>query len=563
MLTYMEIHLYFTLPVVGLLLWILKPFHSSQDTFKYKFLLTIAFVTASVWDNYIVYHKAWSYCPTCVVIVIGFVPLEEYMFFIIMTVMTVSFANLMMRWHLASIFIKPNTPWIQSFFIRFVPILGLLTIAYKAWRLTVPGKPLFYGSCILWYACPVLALLWYGSGEYILRRSFSVLISIAIPTLYLCWVDILAIREGVWHISVRTSTSYFVVPHLPLEEFLFFTLINTVLVFATCTLDRVFIILQLYRRKVTMMNLVWAFALPDQVLDHQLFHDLDQTQSILKRASQSFYAASAAFPAPIRQDLIVLYGFCRATDDLCDDEQVPIERRLHQLEVTRRFVQQVFSQKPTWLYIAALPASCQPAFRAFATHLAGILKEETVLELLDGYQWDLGRQVIRDEADLQYYSTCVASSVGEMCTRVILHHEHAKQSGWLLDHARQMGLVLQYVNMARDIVTDSTQLGRCYLPQDWLTSDEIDQIAQGQARRLGEDRLKDLSMRLLSKADQLMKQAQRGLDGLPASSQGGVRAACNVYASIGTVLRQSKIYPTRAHLSSRQRVITVFKSIYL
>ncbi|KAG1249488.1 hypothetical protein G6F68_013302 [Rhizopus microsporus] len=227
---------------------------------------------------------------------------------------------------------------------------------------------------------------------------------------------------------------------------------------------------------------------------------------------------------------------------------VPIERRLHQLEVTRRFVQQVFSQKPTWLYIAALPASCQPAFRAFATHLAGILKEETVLELLEGYQWDLGRQVIRDEADLQYYSTCVASSVGEMCTRVILHHEHAKQSGWLLDHARQMGLVLQYVNMARDIVTDSTQLGRCYLPQDWLTSDEIDQIAQGQARRL---------------ADQLMKQAQRGLDGLPASSQGGVRAACNVYASIGTVLRQSKIYPTRAHLSSRQRVITVFKSIYL
>lgn len=133
MLTYMEIHLYFTLPVVGLLLWILKPFHSSQDTFKYKFLLTIAFVTASVWDNYIVYHKAWSYCPTCVVIVIGFVPLEEYMFFIIMTVMTVAFANLMMRWHLASIFIKPNTPWIQSFFIRFVPILGLLTIAYKAW----------------------------------------------------------------------------------------------------------------------------------------------------------------------------------------------------------------------------------------------------------------------------------------------------------------------------------------------------------------------------------------------------------------------------------------------
>ncbi|RCI01337.1 hypothetical protein CU098_012172, partial [Rhizopus stolonifer] len=123
MLTYMEVHLYFTLPVLGLLFYLLKPFHSKQDTFKYQFLLGMAVLTASIWDNYIVYHKAWSYCPTCVVAVIGYVPLEEYMFFVIMTLMTVAFTNLIMRWHLPSVFIKSRTPWIQTVFVRFVPIL--------------------------------------------------------------------------------------------------------------------------------------------------------------------------------------------------------------------------------------------------------------------------------------------------------------------------------------------------------------------------------------------------------------------------------------------------------
>jgi 15-cis-phytoene synthase/lycopene beta-cyclase len=133
MLTYMEVHLYFTLPLLGVLYWILKPFHSKQDNLKYRFLTLVAFFTASIWDNYIVYHRAWSYCPQCVTAVIGYVPLEEYMFFIIMTLLTVAFTNLVMRWHLATFYIKPETSTIQSFCVRFIPISGLMTIAYKAW----------------------------------------------------------------------------------------------------------------------------------------------------------------------------------------------------------------------------------------------------------------------------------------------------------------------------------------------------------------------------------------------------------------------------------------------
>ncbi|KAI9475521.1 MAG: Lycopene beta-cyclase [Benjaminiella poitrasii] len=577
MLTYMEVHLYYTIPVLGLLYWLLRPFHTSNDTLKYKFLVAIAFSTASLWDNYIVYHRAWSYCSTCVTAVIGYVPLEEYMFFIIMTLMTVAFTNFIMRWHLPSFYIKSNTSIFQTLIVRFVPITALLTITYKAWNLAIPDKPLFYGSCILWYACPVLAWLWYTAGEYMLRRPIAVLLSILVPTVYLCWVDTVAIHAGTWDISMRTSTGKFVRAHLPIEEFGFFLLINTVLVFATCALDRAFAILHLFNshpqqpHKNTMMqDLMWAACVPDQFLDKDAVQDLGVSWDILRVASKSFYTASAVFPSDIRQDLGVLYGFCRATDDLCDNERVPLAERATQLDLSYQFVRELFGQKLSspeavqWETYESLPTDCLAAFRSF-TRLRRVLQVEAVRELLDGYRWDLERRAVQTEDDLKRYSACVASSVGEMCTRIILAHGSTLERSevdWTIERAREMGLVLQYTNIARDIVTDSQELGRCYLPSVWLETSELEMIAQGRATELNKRRLMALSLRLVRKADALMEVARHGIDKLPAHSQGGVRAACNVYAAIGGVLKAHSQYPTRAHVGKLERASIALLSVY-
>ncbi|KAL9541990.1 hypothetical protein MBANPS3_008838 [Mucor bainieri] len=595
LLTYMEVHLYYTLPVLGVLFWLSKPYYTSTDSLKFKFLSLMAFGTASVWDNYIVYHKAWSYCPTCVTAVIGYVPLEEYMFFLIMTLLTVAFTNLVMRWHLHSFFIKPETSVMQSVLVRLVPITALLITAYKAWHLAVPGNPLFYGSCILWYACPVLALLWFGAGEYMMRRPLAVLLSIAVPTLFLCWVDVVAIGAGTWHISLATSTGKFVVPHLPVEEFMFFALINTVLVFGTCAIDRTMAILHLFKSNDSSSNqrpyqhtyqrpdqmsflrqilqMTWAFCLPDQVLHTETFQDLSVSWDILRQASKSFYTASAVFPGDVRQELGVLYAFCRATDDLCDNEQVSVQARKDQLALTHRFVSELFSQKtstPTAIdwesYRGQLPESCLSAFKSF-TRLRHVLEAGAIRELLDGYKWDLERRTVKTQEDLRYYSACVASSVGEMCTRILLAHADKptsrRQTQWIIQRARDMGLVLQYTNIARDIVTDSKELGRCYLPQAWLTDKEVALIHDGRARDMGEGRLLALSHRLIHQADALMETASKGIDKLPSHCQGGVRAACNVYASIGTELKSHKHqYPSRAHVGNWKRVQIALLSVH-
>lgn len=93
-----------------------------------------------------------------------------------------------------------------------------------------------------------------------------------------------------------------------------------------------------------------------------------------------------------------------------------------------------------------------------------IVKEETVQELLKGYQWDLECRATKTEDELKAYSACVASSVGEMCTRAMMYHEGKEALDVLIRYARQIGFVLQYVNIVHDIVTDSVGLGRCYIP---------------------------------------------------------------------------------------------------
>ncbi|CAO3639866.1 unnamed protein product [Cunninghamella blakesleeana] len=433
--------------MVWLLLNLLKPFHSSQDQVKYVFLSIVAFTTASLWDNYIVYHRAWWYCPKCVIAVIGYVPLEEYMFFIIMTMITVLFTNLVMRWELPTFYLQSTSSHFQSMCTRYLPIIGFLVIAKKAWNVAIPGTPYFYGGSILWYVCPVLALLWFGAGEYICRRWKQVIISITLPTLYLCWVDKMAIRAGTWHISEKTSTQIMVVPHLPIEEFLFFLLINVVLVFSTCAIDRAYAVLHLYQSEspsssfkqqhdftslssflITMKHLTWAFCQSDQQLNALPLNDLQTTWTILKHGSASFYTASTVFPTQVRQDLGILYGFCRATDDLADNEDISIDYRKKQLTLVRQFIHDLYSQKSnqaqdlSWAtYERDLPPDCLASFRSFV-RLRFILQPEAIHELLDGYVWDLERRSIENEQDLKEYSTYVASSVGEMCTRILLYH---------------------------------------------------------------------------------------------------------------------------------------------
>lgn len=387
----------------------------------------------------------------------------------------------------------------------------------------------------------------------------------------------IALGAGTWYLSERASTHRLLGSTLPLEEAMFFLLVNTVLVFASCAIDRAYAVIHLYRHgppnelRCTAVNLLKAFCLSDQQLDPQPLDDLQHIWRILKDGSASFYTASAVFPSSARQDLGVLYAFCRATDDLADNEQVPVDQRKRQLKVVREFVNDLFTQKSNcaldmdWAaYEDRLPDDCLASFRSLV-RLRYVLQVDTVLELLDGYTWDLERRPVLTETDLIRYSECVASSVGEMCTRILMNNSKSVDPTtltWTISRARDMGLALQFTNIARDIVTDSQQLHRSYLPTSWLNDDEIDLIKAGKARQLGDQRLRQLSVRLVHMADDINLRARRGINKLPPDCQGGVSAACAVYCAIGKALKDHDGYPMRAHVRGFKRAWITLQSIY-
>lgn len=481
MLTYLEVHLYYTLPVIFLSLIVYRPFYTKADTFKITFLSLVSLATASPWDNYIVYHKAWWYCPNCVLFVIGYVPIEEYSFFVIMTVMTTIFTSMVMRWELPTLHLKATSS-LQFMVVRYVPILGFASAAVWGWFNAIPNTQTFYGGCILWYTMPVLALLWWGASNYIVSRFVPFAISIIIPTIYLCWVDLIALRAGTWHINEATSTGIFVIDVLPLEEFGFFFLVNCVLVFASCAIDKTDAILNTFPQLVIpastngkprdVSSLTWldyfivlvrAFAISETSLPQQPIKDLIVSLAVLAEASKSFNTASAVFPTNIRQDLGILYGFCRVTDDMADSETY--DERRKNLDIIRRFVDELFSKSkesktkdvladPTlpahidWAYYAKhLTSENLAAFRGIA-RISHYMSPGPFYELISGYQWDLDAKVVQNEDDLLQYSTYVAASVGELCVCVMVYKSgwgnwngSEPRNEWVIEKAREMGQV--------------------------------------------------------------------------------------------------------------------------
>ena len=51
-------------------------------------VLLLAFAYTTPWDNYLVFREVWGYPPGRVLATIGYVPVEEYAFFLLQPIMT-------------------------------------------------------------------------------------------------------------------------------------------------------------------------------------------------------------------------------------------------------------------------------------------------------------------------------------------------------------------------------------------------------------------------------------------------------------------------------------------
>lgn len=301
MLSYMEVHLRYTLPVIGMLVLVARPFISQSEVFKIAVVSAIAVIYTTPWDNFMVYKGVWTFSANRVLMFIGYAPVEEYMFFVLQTVLTGLWTLLCVRWRTPCTCFNYDRRSYQL--IRWIPIVPLVAATVVCYWTAVPGRPTFYLCCLLYWICPVLVFLWYNVGNYTVRMLGSSSVAVAVPTVYLCWVDKISIEDGVWSINESDSLGMFT-DHLPIEEALFFMIVNITVVLAMNSYDKARGMIETYTSAFPLRfsvswpyvkQMFWAFLTSEYSMPSVVAEDVEVSAAIIKAASKSFSAASYLF----------------------------------------------------------------------------------------------------------------------------------------------------------------------------------------------------------------------------------------------------------------------------
>ncbi|HET7461720.1 MAG TPA: lycopene cyclase domain-containing protein [Longimicrobium sp.] len=250
-MTYLAFHLLFIVPpIVALAVW-LRPRRGllpRRAGWALPAIAAIAFAWTTPWDNYLVARGVWRYGPDRVLGVIGHVPVEEYLFFVLQPLLAgLWFYAVLARrseraegaggaaangQRLRGFTPAEGAAVRDTFFAAGIRVAGaaagLIVAAAGAAALALGGAGTYAGLILVW-AAPVLAGLWIYAGGEVWPRRRACLLGIAAPTAYLWAADALAIQLGIWSIDPRLSTGA-ALAGLPVEEALFFLATNVLVV---------------------------------------------------------------------------------------------------------------------------------------------------------------------------------------------------------------------------------------------------------------------------------------------------------------------------------------------
>jgi lycopene beta-cyclase len=191
--------------------------------------VVLAVLYTTPWDNYLVATGVWYYNPDLVTgIVLGYVPIEEYTFFVLETILSG-----LWWWFLARRIPEPSAPIPKNGGkIRWTAVSILLAIWLVSVYLFFWGADSWnYLSITLMWALPaILPQLIFGA-DLLWHYRRLVFMTIFVPGTYLSLMDIVALTDTTWSISPGQTTGVLFFGILPLEEVVFFFITNVLIGF--------------------------------------------------------------------------------------------------------------------------------------------------------------------------------------------------------------------------------------------------------------------------------------------------------------------------------------------
>lgn len=257
---------------------------------------------------------------------------------------------------------------------------------------------------------------------------------------------------------------------------------------------------------------------------------IGHARAAIARGSKSFAMASQLFDPVTRDRAMLLYAWCRHTDDVIDgqvlgqgrndDDRPPAER----LDEVERLTEMALAGQPTG----------DNAYDA----LARVVRETGMppqypRDLVHGFRIDMEERPFRTFEDTLTYCYHVAGCVGVMMAIVM---GVSPEDEATLDRACDLGIAFQLNNIARDVVEDAMN-GRRYIPDDWLAS--VDLTPNSFAFPANRRQLARLVSRLVFAAEDYEISARYGTPALSRRAAWAVLSAARIYGGIGRKVRDA------------------------
>lgn len=215
-----------------------------------------------------------------------------------------------------------------------------------------------------------------------------------------------------------------------------------------------------------------------------------------------------------------------------------IEKLAHYLGLAYKENQTTTDKRAITSYINEnFPEASRSALHLLPTHM---LPYGPLYSLLEGFVTDLefdGNFPIATSTDLETYAAHVAGTVAELVLNLVFYHLQSNveegQRNEIIRAGYQMGIALQYVNIARDIENDSP-MGRTYLPTDWLLEEGL--TPQDVIKNPHHPKIKNIRDRLLAKSFKIYEESLGPIELLPKNAQAPIRVCVESYMEIGRVL---------------------------
>ncbi|MEM6650048.1 MAG: phytoene/squalene synthase family protein [Pseudomonadota bacterium] len=280
----------------------------------------------------------------------------------------------------------------------------------------------------------------------------------------------------------------------------------------------------------------------------------ERAREAIAHGSKSFALASLLFRPQMKRHAHMLYAWCRYCDDVIDGQNLGFSTQTADEGPHIPQASDLEYLRTETLKAMAGEEVTEPAFLAFQeVALQTQMPSKHPMDLLYGFQMDVEDHQYKTLEDTLKYCYHVAGVVGVMMAIIM---GVSPDDDNTLDRASDLGIAFQLTNICRDIIDDA-EIGRVYLPHDWLQEAGVAPTAAAVLDRANREAVWSVALRLLAEADRYYRSSGPGVRKLPIRAGFAVAAARGVYRDIGRVVRKRGVaaWDERAQTSNRRKLV--------